>query len=339
MTTTADPLSLGEGDTPLVELPRLAAEWGVRRLWAKAEWMNPTGSYKDRIAHATMHAAIDNGTRGWIGTSSGNGGAAMAAYGARAGLPGFLLVSADAPEEKLRSIVPYGVSVVKMQNMGLAVMDALRAAAERHRLWLTITAYAYNPAGMRGTEAIGSEIAASGDFTHVYVPTGGGGLLVAVHRGLPAAAAQPRLVCAQPAGCAPIVRCLNGEIPTPNIDSCTSSISGLQLPAPPDGYSALEAVSSSDGWGTSVTDDEALYVQRELARIEGVFVEPASAVALACVRRDLVSSRLPRDSRVVVVLTGSGLKDLRRPASSLDAIQKFEDLDQIDRWIEGRFTV
>lgn len=334
MTPDIDPLDLGQGGTPLVALPRLAALWGVRELWAKAEWMNPTGSYKDRIAHATMRAALDAGCRGWIGTSSGNGGAAMAAYGARAGLPGFLLVSADAPEEKLRSIVPYGVSVAKMQDMGLAVMDGLRAAALRHRLWLTITAYAYNPEGMAGTEAVGAEISARDGITHVYVPTGGGGLLVAIQRGLAPSALRPALVCAQPTGCAPIVRCLDGEIPSPVVDGCSSGISGLQLPAPPDGEAAVRAVRATGGWGSCVDDDEALGVQRLLARTEGVFVEPASAVALACVPRDLRAGRLDPGSRVAVVLTGSGLKDLRRPVSSLEAISALEGLDTVETWIE-----
>mgnify|MGYP001041091450 FL=1 len=81
-------LTLGEGNTPLIALPRLAERWDLAGLYAKAEYLNPTGSYKDRIAAATMVEALRLGRRGWIGTSSGNGGAAMSAYGRRAGLPG-----------------------------------------------------------------------------------------------------------------------------------------------------------------------------------------------------------------------------------------------------------
>ena len=109
---------LGEGDTPLVPLDRLARRWGLGGLWAKREHLNPTGSYKDRIAAASMRHAIDRGMRGWIATSSGNSGAAMAAYGRRAGLTGVLCVQSGAPAKKLASIRPYGVPMLEVPGMG-----------------------------------------------------------------------------------------------------------------------------------------------------------------------------------------------------------------------------
>ena len=109
---------LGEGDTPLVPLDRLARRWGLGGLWAKREHLNPTGSYKDRIAAASMRHAIDRGMRGWIATSSGNSGAAMAAYGRRAGLTGVLSVQSGAPAKKLASIRPYGVPMLEVPGMG-----------------------------------------------------------------------------------------------------------------------------------------------------------------------------------------------------------------------------
>lgn len=326
---TSARLSLGEGDTPVIQLPSVAARCGVAEVWAKAEWMNPTGSYKDRIAAATMATAIARGRRGWVGTSSGNGGAAMAAYGGRSGLPGFLCVAADAPAEKLQSIRPYGTTMLPMVELGISEMDAIEQLADDHELQLAITAYRYNPDGMTGAEAIGEELVRQGPFTHVYVPTGGGGLLTAVARGLArATGSSPKVVCAQPAGCAPIVRHLSGELPAPQVDVCETRVSGLQLPDPPDGALAAQAVRDSGGWGCAVGDDDTWATQDLLARDDGVFVEPAAALAVAAIVRDVEEGRLPADARPVAVLTGSGMKDLRRFSGAIDrAPMRMRDLE------------
>lgn len=308
-------VTLGEGNTPILSLTSVARSLGLNDVFGKAEWMNPTGSYKDRIAAATIDDAIRRSNRGWIGTSSGNGGASMSAYGAKAGLPGYLCIAADAPAEKVRSIVPYGATLLPMSSLGIAEMDAIGQLAEEFELKLSVTAYRYNPEGMFGAEAIGTELRSQGDFTHVYVPTGGGGLLVAVARGL-GRASSTRIICAQPEGCNPIVRYVNDEIESPRIDTCTSTVSGLQLPTPPDGEIAATAVVESKGWGCSVSDEDAWSMQDFLARKEGVFVEPASALAVAALANDARSGRLPASARPVAILTGSGLKDLRRYVSS-----------------------
>ncbi|NJC72947.1 pyridoxal-phosphate dependent enzyme [Planosporangium thailandense] len=337
MTDLIDPrVTMGEGGTPMVALPRLAERWGLKALWGKAEYVNPTGSYKDRIAAASLSVALRDGMRGWIATSSGNGGAAMSAYGARAGLPGVLCVLTDAPVEKLGSIAPYGVLQLSMDRMGPDVMGRLAEIATTEGLQLTITAHAYNPVGMRGADAIGHEIAGHGRATHVYVPTGGGGLLVATARGLRDRGHDAAVVVAQPAGCAPIARAVNKEIVEPRIDDWSTRVSGLQLPVPPDGELAREAVTASGGWGAPVDDDDAWVAQELLARTEGVFVEPASALALAAVRKDAAAGRLGADDEPCVVLTGHGLKDLgrftgadRRPTpTTLDEVQ-----DRVRAWL------
>jgi len=331
---TVPVLTLGEGNTPVLPLTGLATSLGLDEISAKAEWMNPTGSYKDRIAAATIDDALRRGMRGWIGTSSGNGGASMSAYGAKAGLPGFLCIAADAPAEKVRSIVPYGATLIPMSQLGIAEMDAIRELAVQYHLKLSVTAYRYNPEGMAGTEAIGVELLAQGDFTHVYVPAGGGGLLVAVARGL-GGASNARVICAQPAGCDPIVRYLDHDIAEPRIDSCNSTISGLQLPAPPDGELAASAVLESGGWGSSVSDADAWSMQDYLATREGIFVEPASALAVAALANDVRSGRLPSSARPVAVLTGSGLKDLRRFSSGTGYAGRTFTIDDLRRRLEA----
>jgi threonine synthase len=311
-------ITLGEGGTPVIALPRLAARWGLGGLSAKLESVNPTGSYKDRIAAATMTVALRDGRRGWIATSSGNGGAAMSAYGARAGLPGVLCVPTDAPPEKLATIRPYGALMVPMVTVDVAVMAELSRIAEQQNLMLAITTHAHNPEGMRGADAIGAELTGAGAFTQVYVPSGGGGLVTATARGLRDVGSTAAVVVCQPAGCAPIARYVQGDIDSPQVPRCETAVSGLQLPQPPDGVVAAAAVRASGGWGTWVEDEASWRIQDELATTEGVFVEPASALAVAAVAADAAEGRLGADDHPVVVLTGSGMKDLRRFALPVD---------------------
>jgi threonine synthase len=304
---------LGEGQTPVLSLTSLAKHFGLPQISAKAEYLNPTGSYKDRIAAATVKDAIRQANRGWIGTSSGNGGAAMSAYGSRAGLPGFLCIPTNTPPEKLKSIVPYGTTLFLVPEIGMREMDAIKNLSDEFNLKMSVTAYQYNPEGMAGAELIGSELRAQGSFSHVYVPTGGGGLLVAVARGLNEISQRsPKIICAQPSGCGPISRYLLEEIDAPTIPACDSKISGLLLPDPPDGRLATDAVRRTEGWGCLVEDDKAYLMQDLLAQKEGIFVEPASALALAAMIEDFRQGHISDSDNPLVILTGSGLKDLRR---------------------------
>jgi len=328
MSTTE--LFMGEGNTPLLSLPTLARSWGIKNIWAKAENLNPTGSYKDRIARTTMIEALAQGYRGWLGTSSGNGGAAMSAYGARAGLPGFLCILADAPVEKVASIRPYGAQLIPMKDLGSAEMLALQKIAQHENLLLTITAYAFNPVGMTGAEAIGEEIARDKSASHVYIPTGGGGLLVATATGLARAGSGARVICVQPSECSPISQMMMGLIDWPVVPACGTKISGLQLANPPDGLIAVEKITASGGWGVRVADQEAWDMQDLLAREEGIFVEPASALALAGLHQDIRAGKITANDEPVVIFTGSGLKDLTRfKTPSTAQIYKIDQVQEL----------
>lgn len=337
-------VSLGEGDTPVIELPALASRVGLRRLSAKMESQNPTGSYKDRIAAMSLSLARQHGHAGWIATSSGNAGLSMAAYGTRAGLPGFLCMVSSAPKEKRLALLPYAVEVVNIDGVGrkgtaqlaTALMEQVRLAADQQNLFLGITAHAFNPSGMRGADTIGYELAEQvPDATHVYVPTGGGGLLTAIARGLRHRDMPAKIIACQPAGCAPIVFFLKGSSDAPAISRCDSDISALQLPRPPDGALAATAVQTSGGWGTAPDDAAILEAQRLLARTEGVFVEPAAAASLAAVLSDVDRRRLQPADHPVLVLTGAGCKDLARfeaDDARVPLIAVDEVASRVDKW-------
>lgn len=330
--------TLGEGDTPLVPLDNLRRSLGCGPLWAKLESLNPTGSYKDRIAVVSVALARMAGKRGWIATTSGNAGAAMAAYGAKADLPGLLFVVDTMPAAKRAQLEAFGATVIPVRGLGsggsaaaaAAVFRSVGRAAHEFRLFLGVTAHAFNDAGMRGADSIGWELAASGIRAEAcYVPTGGGGLLVAIARGLADSGAPCAMVTAQPAGCAPLVAAFHHGTP-PVVAACTSEISALQVPAPPDGELAMKAITASGGWATACADDAILTAQRRLATEEGLLVEPASAAALAALERDLEEGRLRGGVCATLVLTGSGLKQPPLPtAEDRESIAP----DQVDQAI------
>lgn len=321
----ADPgaaVSLGEGGTPLIRSRRL----GLPNLWLKVESANPTGSYKDRIAAVAMSRAREGGRRGWLATSSGNAGAALAAYGARAGLAGTVVVPASAPEGKLSQIRAFGPRMVTVQRFGTAadvdagVFAALRAAATAQGLALSITAHAFDPWALDGAKTIAFEIAESlatrgRAAEHVYAPVGGGGLAAAMARGfrewagLGGIGAEPRLHVVQAEGCAPVVGAWRRGTDVEPVAEVTTAISGVQLADPPDGALVLAAIRRTDGGACSLPDADVYAVQARLAREEGLFVEPAGALAVAGALADADAGRLDRDAVTVCVLTGSGSKD------------------------------
>lgn len=335
-------VNLGEADTPLLPLDVLAQRLKLKRLSAKMESQNPTGSYKDRVAAMSLSLARQRGNGGWIATSSGNAGLAMAAYGTRAGLPGFLCLMASAPLEKRLPLIPYGISVIAVDSLSRrpqgsgSLREQVCAAAAHHNLYLGITAHAFNPAGMRGIDTIAYELAEQAPTaTHIHVPTGGGGLLAAIARGLVHRGMSAKVIACQPTGCAPIADFLNGRIPTPDIQRCDSGISALQIPHPPDGQLAAEAVTKSQGWATAASDEAIIAAQGLLAAAEGIFVEPAAAASLAALIRDLDQGRIGQDDHPVLILTGAGWKDLSRFATDTDhlpVVDLSDVTEHIDKW-------
>lgn len=308
-------MSLGEGDTPLLPV------WGptlnglaVGSIGLKAEHHNPTGSFKDRIATVAASLIRQEGLAGAVGTSSGNGGAAMAAYGARAGVPVVLFTVAGIVDGKLQQILAHGADVYLVSGMGTEGPETSQvaptiAAMAHEQGWLPfLTGGKYLPAAMRGAETIAYELFEQRPSADVlYVPIGGGGLLASIYRGYRRLATNcPRLVGVQPSGVPTVRRALNGDMsPLPVVDT---TISGLQVPVLFDD-DTVEAIESTGGWLVEVSDQQAWDAQRLLATEEGVFVEPAGATALAGMLVDVADGTLGSDDSAVVILSGAGHKD------------------------------
>src|SRR5262249_15276994 len=216
---------------------------GAENLFFKLETVNPTGSYKDRFAAAAIGDMLARGKRCCIATSSGNTGSALAAYCAPAGIECELAIVETAPLEKLRQMMAYGARIYRVRGFGTSaattesVFDCLRAKGSRPGAALQISAFAFSPIGMNGVKTIGYELAnqISAGPDRVFVPAGGGGLALAVARGLREAVSPSRVHCVQPVGNDTIAGALRAGLTHAREVVCTTQISGLQVASVLDG--------------------------------------------------------------------------------------------------------
>jgi threonine synthase len=310
--------TLGEGNTPLVPSRRIGPALGLTNLFFKLESSNPTGSYKDRFAVAAVSHLLERGITSCLATSSGNTGAALAAACAVAGIPLHLAIVEPAPDDKLRQMLAYGAKLRRLRGFGIdpgasaTIFAGLRRLSKRPGWSLEVSAYAISPDGMRGVETIAHELDEQLDsrIDHVFLPAGGGGLCLAVARGFDLCQGAPAIHCVQPEGNDTIAGVLReGGIHGRRADPCTTTISGLQVPNVLDATEVIAASRTSGGNGHLVSDAVIYELQQRLAREEGIFSEPAGAVALAGALQAVADGEVDRDATIVCVVTGGGFKD------------------------------
>jgi threonine synthase len=315
----SEAVTLGEGATPLIRSRRIGATLGLTNLWFKYEGSNPTGSYKDRFAAAAVTHLKREGRRICLGTSSGNTGAALAAYCARAGMACYLAIVEGAPEGKLRQMRAYGAQLIRIKDFGLSptvsadVMQGLRGLAEELGAGLEISAFAFSPRGMAGVQTIAYEIADElhGETFSIFCPAGAGGLTLAVARGAMNCGSKGRVHCVQPSGNDTIASPLRAGKDKAVAVQSTTAISGLQVGGVLDGDHVIAACRSLGGQGYTVDDETVWSWHARLARDEGIFAEPAGAVAIAGVAQAVARGEVAANEHVVCLVTGTGFKDER----------------------------
>jgi len=312
-------IGLGEGGTPLVECRRLGDEIGLPGLLAKNEAQNPTWSFKDRLASVAVSWARAAGRAGIAVSSSGNAGAAAAAYAARAGLPCVILTTRAFPGTMQRFMRSFGAMVVALPTA--PDRWALNRALAREWGWLPVSnvtdpPVGGHPVGVEGCKTIAYEIAQDLGWRApdvVLVPVAYGDALYGIHRGFKDLLAAglvdrlPRLVAVE--AYPSLTRALSQGADGPVAVEASGS-RAYSIATPRGTYQALRAIRESAGTAVRVGDAEALRAQRELREREGLLVELSAAVPLAAARRLAASGTLHADDRVVMVVTSSGLKDL-----------------------------
>jgi threonine synthase len=319
-------LNLGEGQTPVLRSRRIGPSIGLKNLFFKLEITNPSGSYKDRFAVTAISDMLAHGKTHCVATSSGNTGAALAAYCAAAGIQCEIAIVEEAPQGKLKQMLAYGATLYRIKEFGISsevsgrVIKCLKALSARPKAQLQISAFKYSPAGMSGVYSIGHELAEQGEapWDHVFCMAGGGGLVLATAVGLEQAqsagkiARMPRVECVQPIGNDTMASALRQGKDRSHTITCTSKISGLQVPTIVDGNEVIAACRRNGGTGHLVSDELIWEMQKRLAREEGIFAEPAGSSALAGVVQAARNGEIAPDAHVACLITGSAFKD---PAS------------------------
>ena len=316
-------ITLGEGNSPVIRSRRLGPSVGLQNLFFKLEITNPTGSYKDRFACAAVSDMVANGKTECIATSSGNTGAALAAYCAVAGIRCEIAIVERAPEGKLRQMLAYGAKLYRVRGFGIdsrisdRVIECLRELCSRPSAQMQISAFAFSPVGMSGVKTIGLELAEQGPepWDHIFCMAGGGGLVLAVAQAYDELFSSgcvqtlPRVECVQPAGNNTIAGPLRAGLQRAQPVECTSKISGLQVPSVIDGNEVIAACRRNGGTGHLVDDDFVWQVQARLAREEGIFAEPAGSTAVAGALQAAAEGLIDPQAYVVCLVTGSAFKD------------------------------
>ncbi|GAA0520359.1 threonine synthase [Halorubrum aquaticum] len=315
----ADRVTLGEGGTPLVDADDAGGTSGD--LWNaefKLEYVFPTGSFKDRGATTTLTRARELGVERVVEDSSGNAGAAIATYAARAGIDAEVYVPADVKEAKLRAIRRAGATPVRVAGSRADVTDACVAALDgtdaSDSAWYA--SHAWNPAFFEGTATVAYEIAHQRDWEApdaVVTPLGHGTLFLGAYRGFERLHeagwidSVPRLYGAQAAGTAPIVRELHGPEAADPDGKRNEAADGIRIAEPVRRGEILEAIRETGGDAVAVTGTAG---EAELDRLHaaGFYTEPTCAVAPAALRDLRDRGAVDADEDVVVPLTGSGLK-------------------------------
>ncbi|MFD0716690.1 threonine synthase [Paenibacillus sp. GCM10027626] len=324
-------VTLGEGNTPLLKADRLARRLGIEELYLKCEFANPTGSFKDRPVSIGVSMAIAFECAQIIVASSGNGAAATSAYAARAGLDAVILVPEATPSEKVKQSVAYGGKVIRVEGPYSNSFALAKEVGEQFGMF-NVTSTFINPYTMEGDKNVAYEMYRQLDGRvpdWVYVPIGAGPLLVGIDKGyrelmkLGKTAHLPRMAGIQAEGCSPIARAYREGRERVESDPSPATIAGgindgLHGYAQ-DGTYTLEAIRRSGGYANAVPDEAIREAQSWLAKDEGLFVEPSSAVSIAELKMSVEAGRVEPSSAVTVILTGHGLKDMGSIRSDYEA--------------------
>ncbi len=314
------------GMTPLYDATRMAESLGLRQVWLKDDGQNPTGSFKDRASAMVVSKAMEQGIQTVSTASTGNAAAALAGIGASVGLNIIIFVPATAPEAKIAQLLVYGATV-------LLVEDTYDVAFELcYQMCLSEGWYcrntAMNPYTTEGKKTVSYEIAEQLNWQVpdvVMVGVGDGNIIAGIHKGfydlhqLGWIERIPRLIGVQAEGSSALVHAwqhgLKPEdmIPMP-ADTIADSISAG---VPRDRAKALKAVRETNGAFIAVSDAEILEAIPAVARQSGVFVEPSCAAVYAGARRAAQTQLVQRDESVLLVMTGNGLKDIKRAQQSV----------------------
>jgi threonine synthase len=313
---TIPPVTLHEGGTPLYHLKKLGEEMGLPHLYAKHEGMNPSGSFKDRGMTVGVSMAVQLGKKSVACASTGNTSASLAVYAAKAGIPAVVLLPAGkVAVGKVAQALMHGAKVISIRGNFDRALEMVHDLCLSHGLYLLNS---INPYRLEGQKTIGFEaLDQLGEIPDRFVlPVGNAGNISAVYKGflelqeLGFINQLPMMTGIQAQGSSPIVRAIRENLPVVIPEANPETIAtAIRIGAPVNAEKALVAIRMTGGLAETVTDEEILRMQRDLARKEGIGVEPASAASVAGIRKLVENGMIDRNEKIVCVVTGHLLKD------------------------------
>ncbi len=312
-------LSLGEGNTPLIQLNRLMKNFNLPPVFLKNEIINPTSSFKDRGTAVALQKAVSLGIER-IGTvSTGNMASSTAAYGAKAGLKIFVLLKEDTLPDKLLSAGMYNPFLVKVKgDYGQLFYESFSYGRKYNIYFMN----SVDPFRIEGYKITGFEIflqLESRTPRFIFAPVSSGGHLIGLIRAFLDLKQEgfiqnlPTFVGVQAHGCSPIAQAYaSGKSKVKRIEKAETIAHSISNPDPPGGNIVLKLIQENNGMMLDVSDKEILEAQKILAEFEGIFCEPASSTALAGLLKLSGKVKLDDKDQIVLVITGSGLKAMKQ---------------------------
>lgn len=336
-------ISIGQGNTPLIRSSRLGSKYGLKHLYLKCEFLNPTGSFKDRPVSVGVSKALEFGCDKVVVASSGNGAAAVAAFCAKAGIRAVVLVPESTPKEKVFQAAYYGAKIIKVKGPYSNSFALARQLSERLGLFNLTTTF-LNPYTVEGDKLVGYELydqLSKKVPDAVIVPIGAGPLLVGIYKSFKELFSGglvdriPRFIGVQAEGCSPMAEAFRENQETVLAEEAPHTIAGGICDGlvgyTQDGEYTLKVIRDSSGLCVACDDTEISEAQSELAKTEGLFVEPSSAAAFAAVKKLTRDGKIPSDWTIAAILTGFGLKDMNsiKTNSDIEAIETIEQAEKV----------
>jgi threonine synthase len=312
---TIPPLHIGW--TPTYDVPRLASDIGIKRLFLKDDGRNPTSSFKDRASSIGVLKAMEFGFKTIACASTGNAASSLAGLSAAVGLRSVIFVPQRAPEPKITQLLIFGATVVRVQGTYEQAFDLCREACMKFG-WYDRNS-GTNPFLVEGKKTAGLEIAEQFGTTipeWVVVSVGDGCTIGGIGKGLREMKKlgfinqAPKLLGVQAEGASPILESFASGLDLVPVPTNTIADS-IAVGTPRNWHRAIQEIRKSEGAMISVSDQEILDAMRSTARLGGVFGEPAGVTGVAGLKKAIAQGMIDRDSSAVVVITGNGLKDIQ----------------------------
>lgn len=313
-------VTLGEGDTPLLQLRSIGKQLGFPYLFLKDESFNPTGSFKARGLSVAVSKALELGIKKLVIPTAGNAGGALAAYAARAGLESLIYMPKDTPLANIEECRIAGATIRLVEGL---ISDAAKLAAEKTQDegWFDVSTFK-EPYRTEGKKVMGFELAEAFGWTLpdiIIYPTGGGTGLIGMWKafselqelGWLESAKKPRMIAVQASGCAPVVKAYKSSMTTCEFwDDAQTIATGLRVPKSFADQLILYDIKESHGTAVEVSDEEITKARAQIASTEGVFTSPEGAATFAGLINLVNSGEIYPEEKIILFNTASGLKYL-----------------------------